>query len=628
MTFLNPVAFYLLGTIPIVFALHFLKLRRQRYVVPSILLWRTSIEDQKANVPFQRLLNVLLPILQCLFLLLIITSVARPALRIPSIIHGKIIYIIDNSASMQSTEMGETRLSLAKKEVLKQIKQVSASGGIMIMVTHPAVQQVHQTFTTDKQKLQAAIVNIQTTHIGAISTSVFDLASQYVDTPQDQIIFVSDSFENIPTTSVSVKTIPIGSTAENIGVVQFTVERIADQYTVLARIQNWTETEREVDTRLELEGNRPISEKTVRIPAGEVQSVLYSIGTEGLENISISLNLVDVDDEFALDNRAWAILKPKQQFRILLVSDRSQPLLTRLLKSAGDNVELQTVSTAEFQSTVDVDVVIFDGSLPKSKDFLNNIGKEILILINPKSELPILTETTFDVITTPVSVIKEDRTHPIMQDISLLGLRIKESVKREIPTWGHSIIETEKGPLIWLGTEGDRQFLVFEFDAFNPEISTFPITIPDVALFMYQYLEWLESRTAPIQSLSLQQADFGMSYRSGENLKIELPNPETGNIQVKKPVGTTINLENDVFTETDQVGVYSVYVDDSLYQRFAVNLLNESESALSTINAEINVHEPEDSKNTLKPLMHEIWQWVALFAVGFLLCEWWCYHRN
>ena len=91
MSFLNPAAFYLIGTIPLVIALHFLRLRRQSFVVPSMMLWHASPEDQKANVPFQRLRNWLLPLLQGFFLLVIIFSIARPALHIPGIVHGKIV---------------------------------------------------------------------------------------------------------------------------------------------------------------------------------------------------------------------------------------------------------------------------------------------------------------------------------------------------------------------------------------------------------------------------------------------------------------------------------------------------------------------------------------------------------
>ena len=375
MAFLNPAAFYLIGTMPIVIALHFLKLRRQRYVVPSMMLWHASAEDQKANIPFQRLRNLLLLILQSLFLLVIIVSVARPALRIPGVIHGKIIFIVDNSASMLSKELGETRLTLAKQEVLKYIKQTSASGGMMIMATHTAKPYIQQTFTTDKDILRHAVENIALTHaVGGIS-SVFDHAIRYVDSPQDQIYFISDSFENLPVTSVPINKIAVGEAAENIGIVQFSVERIADQYKVLAGIQNWTQTNRDIDIQLELEGGRAIDEKTLTLPAGEVRPVLFSINAEErLEGVAIRLGFVDVADDFELDNEVWAILKTIKELRILLVSDRNQSLLTELLRSYGDHVELQAVFTDEYHGTADADVVIFDGDISLGQGILNVPG--------------------------------------------------------------------------------------------------------------------------------------------------------------------------------------------------------------------------------------------------------------
>ena len=55
-----------------------LKLRRHTRLVPSIMFGALTDEDQRANVPFQRLRNLLLPLLQVLFLFLLIVSVARP----------------------------------------------------------------------------------------------------------------------------------------------------------------------------------------------------------------------------------------------------------------------------------------------------------------------------------------------------------------------------------------------------------------------------------------------------------------------------------------------------------------------------------------------------------------------
>ncbi|MCE2402523.1 BatA and WFA domain-containing protein [Candidatus Poribacteria bacterium] len=628
MAFLNPAAFYLLGIIPIVIALHFLKLRRQRYVVPSLLLWRAGAEDQKANVPFQRLRNLLLPILQGLFLLVIIVSVARPALQLPGIVHGKIIFIVDNSASMQSQEMGEARLALAKQEALKRISQVSASGGMMIMATHAPKPYIQQAFTTDKDKLRRAVQNIAPTHAVNELTSVFDHATRYADSPQDQIFFISDSFENLPVTSVPINKIAVGGKAENIGIVQFSVERIANQYTILAGIQNWTDTQRKIDIALGLEDGTSIAEKLVTLAAGEVKTVLFSINADRLEGRAISLYLVDMNDDFELDNRTWAILNPLKQFRILLVSDRDQLLLMELLRSYGDHVELQKVSTDEYHGTGDADIIVFDGGISSEHNFLNVLGTESIIVINSERELPFMTESSVEIITTPVSIIKEDKTHPIMQDVSIMGLQVKESVRRELPLWGNSLIESEKGALVWLGTEADRQFLVFEFDAFNPGISSFLTTIPDVPIFMYRCLAWLEAGTVPIKSLTVQKNRTRQIFRTGEQLKIDLSTVENPNIQVKKPDSAMIELESEVFSETDQIGVYSVFSGDSLFARFAVNLLDATESALSYSTTESSTEKQVNEKNLLQPLTREVWQWTALFAVCLLLCEWWFYHRS
>ena len=629
MAFLNPLAFYFLGAIPIVIALHFLKLRRQRYVVSSIMLWRESAEDQKANVPFQRLRNLLLPILQTLFLLLIVVSVARPALRVPGIIDGKIIYIVDNSASMQSKEMGVTRLTLAKQEVKKQIRQVSASGGMMIMTTHSPRPYIEQTWTTDKDKLILAVDNIKSTDIGGDFTSVFDHAGRYVDSPKDQIIFISDSVENLPNTSVPITKIPVGNDADNIGIVTFNVERISDQYHVLASIQNRTDTTREIDVRLELAKDRSIDEKTVSVSAGNVKTVLFSVNAERLDGEVISLNLVDVADDFELDNRAWTILSAEKQFRILLVSERNQPFLIDLLRNYGDNVVLQTVTTDEFHGSGDADVVVFDGALTLEHSLLNASNTKNFVFINWRSQLLSLTDAPVEMDSGIVNVIGQNKTHPIMQDVSLIGMGVKESVNRKLPLWGESLLETEKGTLIWLGTESGRQFLVFEFDAFNPEISPFATTIPDGPLLVYQCLNWFQSNTYPIQLLTDQTHLSDQQFRTGEFLKIDVTPMDDLDIQVRKPDNTLVRLENSTFSETDQIGIYSVFVGDTLFERFAVNLVDSVESTLSPTTTQSNNQNEESNKEQhLQPYKREIWQLPVLFAVCLFLCEWWFYHRN
>ena len=631
MQFLNPVAFYLLGVIPIVVALHFLRLRRHTYLVPSILFWLSTDEDQRANVPFQRLRNLRLPLLQVLFLLLLILSIARPVLRRPGFMPGKAILIVDNAAAMSSKEMGHTRLTLAKQKAQQYIKEVSARGGMMLMVTNSPETYIQQAFTTDTSKLHQAIENIAQSHVSRNLRPVFDAAARYADSPQSRIVFISGTFENRPDISLPVQEIGVGGTAENVGIVRFSVEMLAGRYEVLVGVQNFTDTPVELDVQLSVE-DVPLDDRRVSIPPSETKSVLFSGDPSGLAGKVLSGHL-DIDDDFPLDDSAWALLSAIPQLRILLVSDNRKSLLPDLLASYGDHVKLDVVDPADYHGTGDADIAIFDGSTLAGRAAFANFSETLsgshLVFIAPGNNLPFMSEEAPLVETerTPVRVIKEDGNHPLMENVSLQGLQVSESMHRALPLWGHPLVETEKGTLIWLGSRADTRLLVFEFDAFNPEISTFALTVPDGPQFIYQCLAWLEAGTAPLQPLVSQGSGTRHAFRTGEHVRVALT-PEGRTLHVQKSDETTVKLANSVFTGTDQVGVYTLFDGDVPLERFTVNLLNATESALS--------HSPVASvteaslvvEGGLQPMVQEIWRWFALSAFLLLLLEWWFYHRS
>lgn len=668
MKFLNPAAFYLLGVIPIVVALHFLKLRRPSYLVPSIMLWLPTAEDRKANVPFQRLRNLLLLLVQVLFLMLVTLSVARPALHSAGFLPGKAILIVDNSASMQSTEMGQTRMALAKQEAQQRIEQVSASGGIMVLVPHklpsanrPQPSYIQQAFTTDKAQLRRAVENITGTDVGDARLEstptdiggmhnelrayeplplVFDAAIRYADSPQDKVFFISDTFANLPDVArLQFHKVGVGGKAENIGIVQFSLETEGEQYVVFVRIQNFTDTTREFNVRLAVAETAPpygskkgavIDDKNVSIQAGKKKSVVFSGDSGGLEDLVLSVHL-EIKDDFPLDNTASAILTTLPPLRILLVSDRQQPLLRHLLQTYGSHVELRLVSTDTYHGTGDADVTIFDNFAPEV------VQEGHLIFIAPRGKLPFMPSDAppVETHTTPIRVIAEDETHTLMQGVSLMGLQVSKSTSRELPIWGHSLVETERGSLIWLGTEGGSQRLVFEFEAFNPAISAFALTIPAGPQFVYQCLAWLEASTAQIKPLVFQGGSRTQhAFRTGEPVSIEFPIGETSPIRIQKPDNTTVALDGAVFTQTDQVGVYTVFAGDTPLERFTVNLLDATESALLPPATELMEpvvavsNRANNAEAPLQPVMQEVWHWFALMAFLLLLVEWWFYHRN
>ena len=632
MQFLNPAAFYLLGIIPIVVALHFLKLRRHTHLVPSIMLWRSTDEDRRANVPFQRLRNLLLPLLQVLFLLLVTFSVARPALQRPGFMAGRAILIVDNSASMLSAEKGQTRLNLAKQAALKHIEQVSATGGMILTVTSPSESDtyIQEAFTTDTSKLQSAIKNITPTHIPRDLRPVFDAAARYSESPQDKVFFISDNFENLPDISLSIHKIGIGAAAENIGIVNFSVEVVADQYEVLVGVQNFTDMLREIDVQLTVE-NVHLDEETASIPPGKTKSILFSGDPSRLEQRVISAHL-RLEDDFALDNRVSAILPAVTPLHILLVSDNQNSLLPQLLNSYGNHTKLNTVTPSDYHGTNDADIAIFDGGTPSGQAAFGGFSEEAsgthLIFFNPGNNLPFIAAESRAVETdTGIRrVIKTNETHPLMADVSLRNLQVRGSTYRNLPLSGQPLVETEKGTLIWLGSEADSQFLVFEFDAFNPRISTFATSI-DGPLFVYQCLAWFEARSTLLQSFEADAVRTQHAFQTGEQVKIG-PISNGATLSVQKPDNKRVNGVDSIFTETDQVGVYTLFADDTQLEKFTVNLLDAQVSALSHSETAPGPEVPAATADGFQPMTQEVWRIPALLAFIVLLLEWWFYHRE
>ena len=99
-------------------------------------------------------------------------------------------------------------------------------------------------------------------------------------------------------------------------------------------------------------------------------------------------------------------------------------------------------------------------------------------------------------------------------------------------------------------------------------------------------------------------------------------------LHVQKPDGTTVGLESPIYTQTDQIGIYTLFAEDVQLERFTVNLLNAMESALSHSPTSAGADLSMDVGGELQPMAQEIWRWFALAALLLLVLEWWFYHRS
>ena len=124
--------------------------------------------------------------------------------------------------------------------------------------------------------------------------------------------------------------------------------------------------------------------------------------------------------------------------------------------------------------------------------------------------------------------------------------------------------------------------------------------------------------------------------RRGEPVRIYLEHiSEVERITVQTPDSDVQELQARdsrlVFTDTTQVGVYTVFVDGEPFGRFAANLLNPQESDLSPPQL---VDDPsagegtEQVQSNLPEVNKEIWAYAVLLALLLLVVEWWIYHQN
>src|SRR5262249_7493255 len=141
----------LLGAIIISFYL--LKLKRERRVVSSVILWQRALEEMEANAPFKKLRRSLLLLLQLLALVALVFALARPLVTLRALASGSTVIIIDSTASMSSRdESGRSRLDRAKQLAREMVEGLGSSDRAAIIDASSQVT-VRSPLTSDQRGL-------------------------------------------------------------------------------------------------------------------------------------------------------------------------------------------------------------------------------------------------------------------------------------------------------------------------------------------------------------------------------------------------------------------------------------------------------------------------------------------
>jgi hypothetical protein len=219
------------------------------------------------------------------------------------------------------------------------------------------------------------------------------------------------------------------------------------------------------------------------------------------------------------------------------------------------------------------------------------------------------------------SITHWDSEHPVARNVQWSTVQVFEFQSVAPPPGTRALVESGDVPLLLVGRSGGQVVLHLTFDLFDsnfPLRSAFPI-------FMRNTVNWLTRDRAARES---------ESWNGGKTLTFAVPHG-VGEIKLLSPDHHVWELAPGPdglisFAETYASGVWRAEISGQPTQRFAVNLLDRSESkpdVVAPVRMDAEGIETAEGLGTELRANREIWRWLAAAALLVLLAEWYLYRR-
>lgn len=648
---LSPLQWVVMAAVPpLIVMLYFLKLRRMPVEVPSTYLWQKTIEDLHVNSIWQRLRKNLLLLLQLLAVLALILACLRPGLRGEQSLGSRSIFMIDNSSSMRATDVGPSRLQDAKEKALELIDALNgADVGMVIAFSDRA--DVRQGYTSDKGKLRKAVESIvatsRTTDLNEALRAASGLAnpgrtSQILDVNDVQVAeavpasvyIMSDGGFAPPQLDLGNLTanyIPIGGDApQNVGILAFTVERNAEkesQIEAFARVHNFGDQPAELSATLSLNGEL-IDATSVSIDPISGTGVSFEMSDVFEGQLKLDL---EYDDDFELDNVAFAGLDPPRQLELVVVTEGNSALEAALATSQAqalavvrmvDPASLETPEVKQLSQSGEIDLFIYDQCAPEKMPEANTMFI---------SSLPPGEQWSASELTGPLFVIDTNRSHPMLQYVDMGTVQIVEGQALELPRGGTELLRTNAGILIGVAPREAYQDAVVAMPLLKrTDDGVFPNTDWPIErsfpVFVLNSLEYLGGAVSTAGSKTVQP---------GQSVSLSIAN-RYSEIEIADPSGKKLAFDRSgqpqlIYTKTEDLGFYLAHPksDERILQMFTVNLFSEQESDISPKPAlQIGAETVQATVDQRDIVRIEYWRWLLALALIILSVEWFLYNRR
>jgi hypothetical protein len=670
---LGPWGWLAVGLVPpAIFALYFLKLKRQPLEVPSTYLWTKVIEDLHVNSLWQRLRRNLLLALQLLLVGLAILALLRPGWQGEALDGRRFIFLIDRSASMSTADVeGGARLDAAKKRVATLIDQLGSDMSAML-IAFDEEPDVVQEFTDNRRLLRDGLARIEPTAKSTDIRGALKLADGFANPdrvslgegeaefdataqePVELYIFSDGRFGSVEEFSLGnlrPKYLPIGTfDVNNLAITALNARRNdsrPEERQAFVQVANFSDAEQTATIELFLDGQL-LDAAELKAPAGDVVGTTFPLGDVTQGKLEARLDPPpEFADRLARDNVAYAVLDPQRQPRVMLITPGNTALelglSTERTRRVGkvEKAAPESLDSPEFQRSLQsesYDLVIFDQCAPAKAEQMPPANTLFIGRLPP---LPGWQEKSSAKPTPAPQIIDWQRAHPLLNLVELGNIVIAESLIVRPPAGGKALVESTQGPIMAIAPRDGHEDAVLGFEIVGKNASgettantNWPryLSFPNFCLNVFQYLAGgaADEHIEP--------------NRPGRPVELDLVDP-AGQLTVVLPDGSTRQIAAPAsgkvaVHETDQPGTYEVRSGGNVAARFAVNLFDRQESdvrlrarqdakeGIQTVESLSIGYVDVAAQSPSSPVRKELWTWLLLAALAVLVAEWYIYNRR
>lgn len=612
-SFLTPgAAWLLLAAVPLVL-LYFLRLKRPRLKVPSLVLWRQVLQDERVNSPFAKLKRNLLLLLQLILLLLLVLAAMQPFLPDSGVGKDRLLVLIDRSASMAALDRpgGTSRLAAAIEQVRQLVDGLDPKQEMGLIVFAGVARQASP-FTSDKRLLRSALNRLEVEDQRADLGAALRMAAATAQVSEvGRVLLISDG--NLPEAvgfdlpfDLDYRRVP--EAGPNLGITALSAGRdTRGGWSLFARVEGTADATAPAVLRVLQDGEEVFEEPVVTV-GGEEHRFVFPVRSDGRVSVEVTLQ-VEGFDSLASDNRALIELAP-----IRPVTVRVSPSLETHRRVLA---VMQGVEFLAEDATDAPDLVITD----RQQDLQATSAVGLLVGAVPE-DLADLIETGEG----GAAVVDWSRTDLLLDHAEMADLLVMDRVRwiggageEDIERRGYEVIvHGDGGPLMLRRGSGyggsDLYVMLFHSDRSTlPYRVGFPVMISN--------LIGIAMDAAGLREVEGLRAGVLPPFEvSRDGLSLRAPDGSVASVSVGED-GVARGMS------APKVGWYEL-VGSGERRRMGVNLLDGDETLLGSRDelflSDLSVGVAERELATNRPF----WFWLVLLALPVLLAEWWLFQRR